>query len=136
LIAAALYFAAFVARADEPELSWDDLQNVKTHVAGEQSTVDFVPPLVALNGKQVTVRGWIVPINLNNATTVTSFILTGTPGTCPFCFGAGPESFLLVTASKPIPVDVAAELDLKGRFETVQNDPTGFYYRLRDATVK
>jgi hypothetical protein len=118
-----------------PELSWDDMRNITTHGNGDQQTVDFAAPLKALNGKPVTIAGWITPINLGDGTTVTSFLLTGTPGTCPFCFGYGPESFMLVSAADPVPADVTVQLLLSGRFEISPNDPTGFYYRLRDAHV-
>ncbi len=117
------------------EVSWDDLQNIKTHVVSKQSIVDFLPALVALDRKPVTIHGWITPINLGDGTTVTSFLLTGTPGTCPFCLGFGPESFVLVSAVEPVPVDVTTELLLAGRFEITPNDPTGFYYRLQEARV-
>lgn len=117
------------------EVSWDDLQNVKTQVPGNHSIADFSPALVALDRKAVTIRGWITPINLGDGTTVTSFLLTGTPGTCPFCLGFGPENFVLISAAEPVPVDVTAELLLAGRFEIVPKDPTGFCYRLREARV-
>jgi hypothetical protein len=117
------------------EVSWDSLSNVKTQVLGNQSIADFLPALVALDGKPVTIRGWITPINLGDGTTVTSFLLTGTPGTCPFCLGFGPENFVLVSAAEPVPVDITTELLLAGRFEIAPKDPTGFYYRLREAHV-
>jgi hypothetical protein len=117
------------------EVSWADLQNIKTHVVANQPLIDFLPVLMGLDGKPVTIRGWITPINLGDGTTVTSFLLTGTPGTCPFCLGFGPESFVLVSAAEPVPVDVTTELLLAGRFEVAPKDPTGFYYRLREAHV-
>ncbi len=123
------------ARSADPELSWDDMRNIITHQAGTQPGIEFPPAVKSLNGKPVTIAGWITPINLGDGTTVTSFLLTGTPGTCPFCFGYGPESFVLVTATEPVPADVTVELQLSGRFEISPNDPTGFYYRLRDAHI-
>jgi hypothetical protein len=131
-----LGLVALAARAAGPEVSWDDLQTAKPMVVDNQPTIAFPPALAALNGKDVTIHGWITPFNLGDGTTVTSFLLTGTPGTCPFCFGAGPESFVLVTAAVPVPADITAELALSGRFEVAANDPTGFYYRLRDARPK
>ncbi len=67
---------------------------------------------------------------------MTSFLLTGTPGTCPFCAGAQPQGFVLVSAAEPVPADAATELTLTGRFEVTADDPTGFYYRMRDAKRK
>lgn len=118
-----------------PEVNFGDMMSLKTKQDGDNTIVTFPPVLSALNNKTVTIRGWITPINLGDGTTVTSFLLTGTPGTCPFCWGMGPEAFILVSAAQPIPSDVTVELLLKGKFEALNNDPTGFYYRLRDATV-
>jgi hypothetical protein len=123
------------AWAGDPEISWDDMRNIKTHMDKGEPVMEFAASLVALNGKTATVTGWITPVNLGDGTTVTSFLLTGSPGTCPFCFGFGPESFILVTAAEPVPADVTASLHLSGRFEISPNDATGFYYRLRDAHV-
>jgi hypothetical protein len=111
------------------------MRNIKTHSVNGHDVIDFAAPLVALNGKTATITGWITPVNLGDGTTVTSFLLTGSPGTCPFCFGFGPESFILVTAAEPVPADVTASLHLSGRFEITPDDATGFYYRLLDAHV-
>ena len=134
-VALALWLLTPPAWGADPELSWDDMRNITTRTAGTQETVEFAPALKALDGKPAIVSGWITPINLGDGTTVTSFLLTGTPGTCPFCFGYGPESFILVTAAEPVPSDVTVQLLLSGRFEISPNDPTGFYYRLRNAHV-
>jgi hypothetical protein len=124
------------ALAADPELQWDFLRDATQKTVDNKPVMEFEPEAVALNGKQVTLHGWITPFNLGDGDTVTSFLLTGTPGTCPFCSGAQPQDFVLVTASEPIPVDITAELVLTGRFEVNQDDPTGFYYRLRDAKRK
>jgi hypothetical protein len=135
LIALLLCLIASPAWSADPELSWDDMRSIITHGTGDQQTTDFMASLKALNGKTATIAGWITPINLGDGTTVTSFLLTGTPGTCPFCFGYGPESFVLVTAAEPVPADVTVQLLLSGKFVISPDDPTGFYYRLRDAHV-
>ena len=121
------------AWAADPEVQWDSLRDAMQTVVDNKQTIGFLPEAMALNGKQVTIHGWITPFNLGDGDTVTSFLLTATPGTCPFCSGALPQDFVLVSASEPIPVDITAELTLTGRFELNQNDETGFYYRLRDA---
>jgi hypothetical protein len=134
-LALALCLLTWPAWAGDAEISWDDMRNIKTHTEKGGEAIDFPASLDALNGKTATITGWITPVNLGDGTTVTSFLLTGSPGTCPFCFGFGPESFILVTAAEPVPADVTASLHLSGKFEISPNDPTGFYYRLRDARV-
>lgn len=130
-----LCLLALPAWSEPPSIAWQDLQQAKAKVENGQAVVDFAPALIPLNGQPATIRGWITPFNLGDGKTVTSFLLTGTPGTCPFCLGLGAESFVLVSAAEPVPIDVATELQLSGRFEVSASDPTGFYYRLRDAKV-
>jgi hypothetical protein len=132
LLAFALLFC-LPAWAADPEVQWDSLRDAMQTVVNDKQQIGFLPEAQALNGKQVTIRGWITPFNLGDGDTVKSFLLTGTPGTCPFCSGALPQDFVLVSAAEPIPVDITAELVLSGRFELSQDDPTGFYYRLREA---
>lgn len=134
-VLAVLLSIAWPVAAATPEISWDALANVKASIKGEQRILDLDPGTAALNGKPATLSGYITPINLGTGTTVTSFLLTGTPGTCPFCFGYGPENFVLVSAAEPVPIDITVDLKLVGRFEVVLDDPTGFYYRLRDARL-
>ena len=121
------------AWAADPQLDWDDLRDIATKTVANQDTVIFAPAVKALDGQIVTISGWITPINLGDGPTVTSFLLTGTPGTCPFCAGFGPESFVLVTVNKPVPSDPTARLLLVGRFKVSAADATGFYYRLQNA---
>ena len=116
-----------------PEVDWSSLRDAMQTTVGDKQTIAFLPEAEKLNGKQVTIHGWITPFNLGDGDTVKSFLLTGTPGTCPFCSGALPQDFVLVSADEPIPVDITAEFVLTGRFEVSQDDPTGFYYRLRNA---
>lgn len=126
---------ALPAWAADPQLSWDDMRNIKTQ-GDNRSVVDFAPALKALDGKVVTIDGWMTPFNLGDGNTVTQFLLTGTPGTCPFCLGLGPESFILIDAAEPVPIDITAEFLFRGRFKLTRDDSTtGFYYRLEEAHV-
>ena len=133
---ALVVLACLQAWAAVPEVQWDSLRDAMQTTTGDKQTVAFLPEAEKLNGRQVTIRGWITPFNLGDGDTVKSFLLTGTPGTCPFCSGALPQDFVLVSADEPIPADITAELVLTGRLELSQDDPTGFYYRLRDARRK
>jgi len=136
ILLAAAFLICLPAWAADPEVPWGPLRDATQKTVDNKPVMEFEPEAVALNGKQVTIHGWITPFNLGDGDTVTSFLLTGTPGTCPFCSGAQPQDFVLVSASEPIPVDITAELVLTGKFEVNQDDPTGFYYRLRDAKRK
>jgi hypothetical protein len=125
---------ALTAWAGDPQLSWDDMRNIKTQ--GESRSVDFAPKLRSLDGQVVTLEGWMTPFNLGDGTTVTQFLLTGTPGTCPFCLGVGPESFILIDAAEAVPIDITGKFLFRGRFKLSQDTATtGFYYQLEEARV-
>ena len=127
--------AARDASAADAQIAWDDLRALKIEKQNGAERITFDPAIAALSGKAATIAGWITPINLGDGTTVTSFLLTGTPGTCPFCFGYGPESFVLVEAAEPVPADVSVQLLLSGRFSAKAEDASGFYYRLSGARI-
>ena len=116
-----------------PDLDWSELMSAQARLDHGVQKIDYPITLKQLDGRPVTLHAWISPINLGDGTTVTSFLATGTPGTCPFCLGIGPEGFVLVSAAVPVPADPTVELLLQGRFELTPNDSIGFYYRLRDA---
>lgn len=118
-----------------PEIAWPDLLTVSVRGEGDARRVIFVPSLGALAHHVVSIRGWITPINLGDGEKITSFLLTGTPGTCPFCLGLGPEGFVLVRMAAPIPADPSTPLHLIGRFEMSATDPSGFFYRLNDGQL-
>jgi hypothetical protein len=134
-IAAALTLVAGTASAAPPELEWSALFAITTKQQGDNPVIGFDPKISALNGQIVTIRGWITTINLGDGTSVRDFLLTGTPGTCPFCLGRGPEGFVLIDAAQPVPADATVELLLQGQFGVNANDPSGFYYQLRNAKV-
>lgn len=135
-LVALITLACLPAWSADSEVQWNWLRDAMQTNDGDKQTIAFLPEAQALNGKQVTIHGWITPFNLGDGDTVKSFLLTGTPGTCPFCSGALPQDFVLVSADEPIPVDITAEFVLTGKFEINQDDPTGFYYRLRNAKRK
>lgn len=91
---------------------------------------DFPAPLKPLNGKTVKLQGYILPLEAGQ--THKRFLLSAWSPSCPFCLTAGPEAMIEVKARK----DVKYSLDpvvVQGRFELLDNDPAGMFFRLVDA---
>ena len=60
------------------------------------------------------------------------FTLTAWPPSCPFCPPAGAAQMVEVRAPAPIGFADCAVL-IGGRFEVSEDDPSGMYFRLRQA---
>lgn len=61
----------------------------------------FGKKVKALNGEEVTVRGYVLPLNISKDQKY--FILSAVPyNQCFFCGGAGPESVMEVFAKAPV----------------------------------
>ena len=91
---------------------------------------DFPAALRPLNGRTVKLQGYILPLEAGQ--THRRFLLSAWSPSCPFCLTAGPEAMIEVKARK----DVKYSLDpvvVQGRFELLDNDAAGLFYRLADA---
>lgn len=125
------------SRAAPPaEIDWGDLFAVATRGEGAARQVVFSPALLPRAGATVSIHGWITPVNFGDGEKITTFLLTGTPGTCPFCLGLGPEGFVLVHTLAPVPADPTVKLHVTGRFSVSADDPSGFFYRLDEARAE
>jgi hypothetical protein len=60
------------------------------------------------------------------------FLLTAWPPSCPFCLPAGPAQMVEVLCEEPVAFTDGAIL-ISGRFEVLEDDPTGMYYRMHSA---
>ena len=114
---------------DEFTALWRDLADVR--VAGVASEPEFSAKVKALDGAQVALRGFMVP--LTEGGPQRRFILAVNPVGCPACERPGPASMLHVHVRTPAAetrdaVVVAGTLRLKPH--------EGLFYRLEQATVR
>ena len=114
---------------DEFTALWRDLGNVR--LAGVTAMPEFPDAVRALDGTQVSLRGFIVP--LSDAGPQRRFILAANPVGCPACERPGPASMLHVHARAPAPetrdaVVVSGTLRLKPH--------EGLFYRMEQAGVR
>ncbi len=93
----------------------------------------FSAEIKALNGKEVTVKGFIIPVE--GYKSHKEFILSAFPySSCFFCGGAGPESVMEVTAAEPVTY-TAESIILKGKLSLNSSDANKLMFALSDARL-
>jgi hypothetical protein len=119
----------------EGVVGWDTLGelDVRTEVIAPLQAIfhtDYSKEIKALDGEQVKLMGFIYP--LEGGLEHERFLLTAWPPSCPFCLPAGPSQMVEVFCAEPVEFTEGAIL-MAGRFEVLEDDPTGMYYRMHDA---
>lgn len=114
---------------DELTALWRELADVR--LAGVTAVPQFPDAVKALDGKPVSLRGFMVP--LTDGGPQRRFILAANPVGCPACERPGPASMLHVQVRVPAPetrdaVVVSGTLRLKPH--------EGLFYRLEQASVR
>jgi len=93
----------------------------------------FSEPIKALQGKEVTVKGYIIPIE--GYKSHKEFMFSAFPyNMCFFCGGAGPETVMEVYASEPIAYS-AEQVVIKGKLTLNDDDINRMMYILDDVIL-
>lgn len=91
----------------------------------------FSDEIKAMEGKVVTVKGYIIPVEGYKGHK--EFVFSAFPyNMCFFCGGAGPETVMEVFAKEPVKYTTEA-VTLKGKLELNSSDFNRLIYGLRDA---
>jgi len=114
-----------------PALAWDTMALAKSGAGRSPTAVAFPAALTALNGKRVSVSGFMVPLEAKAEQT--RFLLTAKPQDCEFCIEGGPATFIEVR-SKPLRFS-SKPFALAGTLRLLHDDPSGMYYRLDAADL-
>jgi hypothetical protein len=122
-------------RVPDGVVGWDTLGDldVRTEVIAPLQArfhTDYSAKIKALDGQDVKLMGFIYP--LEGGVEHERFLLTAWPPSCPFCLPAGPSQMVEVFAKEPVAFTDGA-IVLAGRFEVLNDDPSGMYYRMRGA---
>jgi len=122
----------------EGTVSWDVLgtMDMKVEVIAplrSQMTKSFTKEVKALDDQTVEIMGFLYP--LEGGVAHERFLLTAWPPSCPFCLPAGPTLMVEVLAAEPVEFSEGAIL-MSGKFDLLENDPSGLFYRLQEATLK
>lgn len=93
----------------------------------------FSEDIKALEGKEVEVKGYIIPVE--GYKSHKEFIFSAFPYTmCFFCGGAGPETVMDVFAKNPVEYS-AEQITLRGRLELNATDINRLMYAIHDAEI-
>lgn len=93
----------------------------------------FSEEIKALNGKEVTVKGFVIPVE--GYKSHKEFIFSAFPySMCFFCGGAGPESVMEVLASEAVEYSAEA-ITLRGKLKLNSDDVNKLMYELTDARL-
>ena len=135
-------FCAFVlcysTLAAQELLTWGHLAEVKfseeysKDYGMDLTKGDFSDHLLSFDGKEVIIKGYVIPIDPMG----TAYVISRNPNaSCFFCGGAGPETVvglrLKPEAVKRYKTD--AHLSFKGTFKLNEMNSRQFHYMLLDA---
>lgn len=136
ILIALLYIClGFYAQIFAQEKSvWRTLEGVKFETrqsAGYQIDVPvFGKEVKALEGKIVTIKGYILPLEVSGKN---KFIFSSLPySACYFCGGAGPETVMEVSAKNSVTYS-SKPVTLRGKLKLNESDFNHLMYMLVDA---
>ena len=118
---------------------WKTLANIKYEIAWDEAyqfdvkQAVFSDEVLALNGKEITVRGYLLPEK--GYKTHKEFILSSLPyNLCYFCGKAGPETVMEVSSLDAVKYSTDP-IVMKGTLMLNLLDPGGLPYILLDAKL-
>lgn len=109
---------------------WSSLTDLTKKTLRTRIEPVFTSEQKAMNGTVRRVQGFMVPMDTKPGQK--HFLLTSVPLTCPFCIPGGPESMIEVKARTPVRYSLEPVV-VEGRFQTLQDDQYGLFYRMVDA---
>lgn len=94
---------------------------------------DFSEEVEALNGKQVIIKGYVIPLDVDGGL----YALSAYPfSACFFCGGAGPESVMsLKFKSKPERLETDDYLNFTGKLKLNKENVDDFNYILENCEI-
>ena len=117
---------------DDPR--WIEFRGVKV-VADRAKGVmvaQFPPELAAIDGRELDIGGYILPLEAN--TKSAHFILTRRSTGCPFCPPNEANEALEVHLRQPVQYE-QRQFFVKGRLKLVRTSNQGLFFQLVDATA-
>ena len=117
--------------------SWKLLEQAKLNDRTDKKTSiiytkpTFPASVLALNGKQVKVAGWMMP--LDNATKQKRWVMLGYPPGCPFHFHALPNQYIEILSPAGVPINETKIFVMTGTMELTGYEESGIFYRLKNA---
>jgi hypothetical protein len=138
-ITSGLHQTALIAQSDAQESLWKTLSMITYKKEYDEFLgfkIDkpvFSEKIHALDGKQVTVKGFVIPVE--GYKSHKEFIFSAFPySMCFFCGGAGPESVMEVEASEPVEY-TAESITITGILRLNTDDVNKLMYALTEARL-
>src|SRR5690554_3044715 len=130
------FFAVSLAVAQQNNV-WKDLSEVSYKISedeyGELYVPEFSDKIIALEGKEVTADGYIIPFE--GMFKPEHIILSSLPlAECFFCGSGGPETVMEVMLKDPIKY-TSKRVKVKGKLTLNANDPEKLMYILEDGEL-
>ncbi|MGR3809705.1 DUF3299 domain-containing protein [Jiulongibacter sp. NS-SX5] len=135
-----LFIGTMLLASDQPlKIDWKTLSDVNFNKKWSPSEgmfilePDFGASVQTLNGKDVSITGYMIPIDIES----NYYVLSANPyAACFFCGGAGPESVMSIkfkTVNRRFDTD--ERLTLRGKLELNKDNLDELNYILKDAVV-
>ncbi len=139
IITMGLQEASLMAQSDQQESLWKTLSMITYKKEYDEFLgfkIDkpvFSDKIHALNGKEVTVKGFIIPVE--GYKSHKEFIFSAFPySMCFFCGGAGPESVMEVESLDPVEYTTES-ITITGILKVNKDDVNKLMYALTDAKL-
>jgi hypothetical protein len=125
--------AADFKQAPKDLVLWGDLARAGVTRSGGRFHVTFLPPVRALDGKTVTLVGFMAPVHAGKRHT--QFLLSDRRFLCDACEAPPPPQSLVEINTRVAEPARERPIIVRGSLELVRDDPNGLIYRLTDAKV-
>lgn len=126
-----LIAAIFNPLVAQEEVSWQTLARVKYSQEGNNWVASFDASIQALNGKTVTVEGFMIP--LDQSSVQRNFLLSAVPlADCQYCTPETAASMIEIQAVEGIEFGYDL-IKITGSMELLKDDPMGMLYRISEA---
>ena len=112
---------------------WGDLARALVVRKGSTYQTTFLPPVLALDGKTISIIGHVTPLTEKD-TPGKQFLLSDHAFLCDECEPPTPTELVEVN-TKDFVVAKGGVATVRGQFEVVKDDPKGLAYRLNEAIV-
>ena len=113
-------------------MAWGWLAKVGIQREDGKFTPQFLPPLLAMEGKPVVLYGYMTA--KPGQKLQQRFLLSPRPIFCADCDPLGPQEIVEVVLDRPTPATTLA-LAVRGRLALLKRAPDGLLYRLESASV-
>ena len=112
---------------------WGDLARARVTRSGGRFHVTFLPQVRALDGKTVTLVGFMAPVHSGKRHT--QFLLSDRRFLCDGCQSPPPPQSVVEVNSRVAEPARDRPITVRGSLELVGDDPNGLIYRLNGAKV-